>query len=91
MLKIKKLLSTLLAASKKAITHKWLQQQPALIDSWIDIIYDIYEMETLTSYLKLRQDLFYHFLWQTGLTTSMSKRVEDDFVSTVYGFSGLYI
>ena len=51
-------MSILLAACKKAITRKWLKQQAPLIDDWIDIVYEIYKMERLTYYLKLRQEDF---------------------------------
>ena len=49
-------MSILLAACKKSITRKWLKQQAPLIDDWIDIVYEIYKMERLTYYLKLRQE-----------------------------------
>ena len=52
------LMLTLLTASKKAITRKWLEPQPPSIENWIDIIHQIYTMEKLTYSLRLQQDRF---------------------------------
>lgn len=73
--KDRKLVSILLAASKKAITRKWLQQQAPLIDDWFDIIYDIYKMEKLTYFLKLRQDVFVS-IWSKWTVYIAPRRVE---------------
>lgn len=46
------LLQILLAASKKAITRKWLSQDSPTIDEWIEIVKEIYVMEHLTFSLR---------------------------------------
>lgn len=57
--KEKKLLYILLAASKKAVTRKWLQPEQPEIEDWINIVQDIYKMEKLSAGLKLQLDSFY--------------------------------
>jgi len=44
----KYLMGVLLAASKKAITHKWLKQERPTLDDWIDVTIEIYMMEKIT-------------------------------------------
>lgn len=50
-----KLLQALLAASKKAITRKWLNPAPPLMEEWFGIIFEIYKMEKLTYCLRIQK------------------------------------
>ena len=52
----KYLIKIFLAASKKAITRRWLQQDPPTKEDWIAIIKEIYTMERLTFILRLQED-----------------------------------
>lgn len=54
----KKLVQILLAASKKAITRKWLKPHCPTIDDWIEIIYQIYILERLSYSLKVQKEQF---------------------------------
>jgi len=47
----KYLMGVLLAASKKAITRKWLKQERPTLDDWIDVTIEIYMMEKITFFL----------------------------------------
>ena len=52
-----------LAASKKAITRRWYQQEPPTTENWLDIIKEIRSMECLTFVLRLQEDKS-HKLWE---------------------------
>lgn len=52
----KYLLKVLLAASKKAITRKWLQKDPPTVTQWIDIVEEIHHMERMTFALRTQQE-----------------------------------
>lgn len=54
----KKLLHILLAASKKAITRRWLKPEQPRNEDWINIVQEIYKMEKVTFRLKLQIDVF---------------------------------
>ena len=58
-IKDKKLLTKLLAASKKCVTRKWLKGEPPTIDEWIEIVYEIYVMEKIYFSLKVAKYIFY--------------------------------
>lgn len=47
------LLQILQAASKKAVTRKWLNEEPPTVSEWTDIIHELYVMERLTFSLTL--------------------------------------
>lgn len=55
----KKLLSILLAASKKPIMRKWLKVEPPTMNDWIDTVYDIYVMEKISYSLKAEKEKFF--------------------------------
>ncbi|XP_062396829.1 LINE-1 retrotransposable element ORF2 protein isoform X1 [Sardina pilchardus] len=55
----KYLMRVLLVAAKKALTRKWLQKAPPTVDDWIDVVYDIYNMERITFTLRNQYDKFY--------------------------------
>ena len=59
----KYLLKILLAASKKAVTRKWLQVEPPTETDWIDIVIDVQNMETMTFLLNLQFDTFLQY-WE---------------------------
>lgn len=50
--KDKKLLTVLLAASKKTVPRKWLKVEPPIMDDWIYVVYKIYAMEKICHSLK---------------------------------------
>lgn len=52
------LLSTLLIASKKSITKRWLSQDTPTLSEWWNITLDIYKMEQMTAYVNQKQDQF---------------------------------
>ena len=52
----KYLIKILLAASKKAITRHWYQQEPPTKANWMDVIKEIYSMEKLTLVLRLQEE-----------------------------------
>lgn len=54
----KKLLLILLVASKKAISRRWLKQDPPTIGEWLDVVHDIYTMEKLSYSLKIQVNTF---------------------------------
>lgn len=54
--KDKYLIKIFLAASKKAITRRWYQQDPPSKENWLDIIKEIHSMESLTFVLRLQED-----------------------------------
>lgn len=54
----KYLLKIMIAASKKAIAHKWLQIDPPTIDDWLEIMKELHEMERLTFLMRLKYDLY---------------------------------
>ena len=54
----KYLFQILSAASRKAITRKWLKLERPMVDEWFEIIYNIFKMERITFALRLKQDLF---------------------------------
>lgn len=43
----KYLLGVLLAESEKALTKRWLTQDPPTLNSWIDVTLEIYKMEKI--------------------------------------------
>lgn len=51
-------MGVLLAASKKAITCKWLKQERPILDNWIDVTIEIYTMENITFLVNLKKDAF---------------------------------
>ena len=55
------LLSILLAASKKAITKRWLNEEPPTISEWKDITREIREMERLTLTIRHQKDKFIRY------------------------------
>lgn len=57
--KDKKLLTTLLAASKKSVTRIRLNIEPPTTDDWIDIKYEIYVTEKISYSLKVVKEKFY--------------------------------
>ena len=50
------LLKIFRAASKKAITRRWLNAEPATVNQWEAITEDIQTMELLTFSLRLKRD-----------------------------------
>lgn len=50
------LLKVFMAASKKAITRRWLQKEPPTVKEWSNIIRNIQCMEQLTFSLRLQKD-----------------------------------
>lgn len=72
----KKLLAILLAASKKAITRKWLKIEPPTVEEWIDIVHEIYIMEKISFSLKVEREKFYR-IWSRW--TEYVKPVRYDF------------
>ena len=50
----KKLLKALLAASKKAVTRKWLCVEPPQLLDWYDIVHEISIVEKLTYSLRIQ-------------------------------------
>ena len=54
----KYLLKILLAASKKAVTRKWLQIEPPAKTDWINIVNDVQNMERITFSLNQQADNF---------------------------------
>lgn len=54
----KYLMRALMAASKKAITRKWLQQERPTLSNWIDATIEIYTMERITFVVNLKKDIF---------------------------------
>lgn len=75
--KDKKLLYILLAASKKALTRRWLKPEPPTTEDWINIVYEIYIMEKLSFSLKVQRDTFYK-MWSKW--TEYVKPVRSDFL-----------
>ena len=75
--KNKKLLSVLLAASKKGVTRKWLSVESPTIDEWIDIVHEIYVMEKLSFSRRVQKEKFYQ-MWTKW--TEYVKHVRPDFV-----------
>uniref|UniRef100_A0A3Q3A4Q3 Reverse transcriptase domain-containing protein n=1 Tax=Kryptolebias marmoratus TaxID=37003 RepID=A0A3Q3A4Q3_KRYMA len=75
--KDKKLLAILLAASKKAITRKWLKSDPPTVDEWIEIVYQIYVMEKITFSLRVEREKFYK-IWSKW--TEYVKPVRSEFI-----------
>lgn len=69
----KYLLQILLAASKKAITRKWMIKEPPTKLEWIGIVKEIYSMERLTFSLKLCMDKFANY-WMKWFTTCQYSR-----------------
>lgn len=59
----KYLLKILLAASKKAITRRWLQPTPPAESDWTDIVSNIQNMERMTFSLNLQIDKYLHY-WE---------------------------
>lgn len=54
----KHLFGVLLAASKKALTKKRLTQDPPTLNSWIDVTFEIYNMEKITFLVNLEYEKF---------------------------------
>ena len=52
----KYLLKVFMAASKKAITRRWLCRDPPTVNQWIDIVKSIQCMECMTFSLRLQKD-----------------------------------
>lgn len=57
-----KLLTKLLASTKKATMRKWLKIEPPTIDEWIEIVHEIYVMEKISFYLKVGKEKAYR-IW----------------------------
>ena len=55
---VKYLFRILSAASRKAITRRWLKPGKPTMEEWIDIIYDMFMMERITFALRLQQGTF---------------------------------
>lgn len=55
----KKLAHILLAASKKAVTRRWLKPDPPTIEEWIEIIHEIFIMERLSFSLRIQKETIY--------------------------------
>ena len=49
-------LKVLLAASKKAITRKWLKKDSPTVTQWIDMVKKIHHMEQMTFALRTQQE-----------------------------------
>lgn len=61
---LKYLFKVLLIASKKkkkAITKKWLNENPPTKEEWIVIVKIMYDREHLTFSLRLKMDVFYKY------------------------------
>ena len=52
------MLKILLVAGKKAITKKWLNSTPLIVQEWTAIVQDICEMEKLTFSVRICMDKF---------------------------------
>ena len=52
------LMKIFMAAAKKAITRKWLQTEAPSVEDWLQIIFEIFEMERMTANLRLRKEVF---------------------------------
>lgn len=52
------LFRVMLVASKKAITKKWLSQGSPTLTDWFNVMHDIFVMEKLTFFLRLKTDTF---------------------------------
>lgn len=50
----KYLLGVLLAESEKALTKRWLTQDPPTLNSWINVTLKIYKMEKITFFSEFR-------------------------------------
>ena len=57
----KYILRTMLVASKKAVTRKWLKTESPKREDWLDVMHNIYMMEKLTFSLRLELDKFKNF------------------------------
>ena len=64
---VKYLFRILSAASRKAITRRWLKPGKPTVEEWIDIIYDIFKMERITFALRLQQGTFLK-RWERWIT-----------------------
>lgn len=64
------LLKVFMAASKKAISRRWLCREPPTVNQWIDIIKNIQSMERMTFSLRLQKDKgdALWVKWETYLT-----------------------
>ena len=58
-MKTKKILLILWAASKIAITRKWLNPELPTFNEWINITQKIHTMEKLTYTLRIHKDIFH--------------------------------
>ena len=67
----KYMIKIMLAASKKAITRRWLNKEPPTKGEWIGIVEEMYRMERLTFSLNLCMDKFTNKLrkWSTHFDT----------------------
>lgn len=66
----------LLVASKKAITRRWLKLDPPKLNDWLDVIHDIYVMETMTYSLRIQMEKFTR-MWTKW--TGYISCIRDDF------------
>jgi len=48
------LVRRLIASTKKAITRKWLQEEPPTANDWLEVVGEILHMERLTHVLRLK-------------------------------------
>ena len=49
---------TMLIASKKAITRKWLRNKVPKVEDWVEVMHNIYVMEKLAFFARLEMDRF---------------------------------
>lgn len=73
--KAKHLFKIFLAASKKAITKRWLDKDPPMAGEWSAIVKDVCDMEKMTFSLRLCKDKFqrYWSKWFSSLLKDCEK------------------
>lgn len=69
----KYLLGVLLAESEKALTKRWLTQDPPTLNSWINVTLKIYKMEKITFFSEFRVWEMYKPLGKMALLCGIHK------------------